>query len=196
MSLLRSTIPTPQLVSGPAAEPLTLAEGKLWLKQDVSEDDALIAANLKAAREWFETACDRAFVEATWRLYLPYFPAVIELPYPPLVSVVSVTYLDQDEVLQTLSQDVYDVVTSRTPGLLQLASGQAWPIVAYRPEAVCVTFQSGRDAQVPEMVKAGIKMLAAFWYENRGDLQSSAAGDRPVPMAVQNIAIAAGSHRF
>lgn len=189
---------TPILYAGPSVEPVSLAEMGKWVGAYASTDDAILSANITAARQWFETACDRSFVLSTWDYKFPYFFAQeIALPYPPLRDVVSITYLDVNEASQTLATTVYDVVTSRTPGVVRLAWSQVWPVVAFRPEAVTIRFRSGSTAGCPEMVKAGIKMLAAFWYANRGDQTITGANQQPVvPMAVQNIATAASSFRF
>ncbi len=46
---MRATLTVP-----PAGEPLTLAEAKLHLRVDLSDDDALITALISAAREQAE----------------------------------------------------------------------------------------------------------------------------------------------
>lgn len=209
-----SVIPTPALVHL-TGEPLTLAEAKLFLRQDLPNDDALITSLISAAREWFEVACDRQFVTATWEVKLPgFYPGAmayawpvsgwvyygrdaglwsrIHLPYPPLQSVGSVQYLELGtNSTLTLSTSVYNVVTSRTPGCIELAFGQTWPVTAEHPEAVTITYTAGYGtaSSVPEMVKNGIKLLLAHWYDHRGDTTE-------VPKAVEAIAIAAGAKRF
>ncbi len=207
-------IPTPILVNA-EAEPISLPEAKLFLRQDIPDDDTLIQSLITAARQWFEVATDRQFCSGAWRVKLPGFypgggsgwPVTawgvgwngwgcgpwgrIELPYPPLVSVSSVQYLDAGNVAQTLATTVYNVVTSRTPGAIELAFGQTWPVTYTHPEAVTITFVAGHgdSSQVPELVKAGIKLLMAHWYDHRGDTAT-------VPMAVEAIATASGSKRF
>lgn len=185
-----TTIPTPTLVSL-SGEPLSLQEAKAFLRVDLADDDALITSLVSAARQWFEVACDRQFCTATWSVSYPDFGCVGELPYPPLVSVVSVTYL-VDGTPTALDASTYNVVTGRTPGYIALADGESWPsTVDTHPEAVTVTFTSGYGtaSSVPEMVKSGIKLLLAHWYDHRGDAAE-------VPAAVQAIAWAAAAHRF
>ena len=185
---------TPALVSADTVEPVTLAEAKLWARQDHSQgtvEDALINGLITAAREWFEIATDRSLLEKVWRLKLPCFHNIIELPYPPLSSVVSITYLDADGSTQTLATSVYNVVTATTPARVELASGQAWPVTEIHPEAVTVTLRVGTDT-VPDLVKCGIKMLVAYWYGFRGDEERL---PEPPP-AVQAIVFSARSYRF
>lgn len=205
-----TTVPTPILVAQPA-EPLTLAEAKLFLRVDVPEDDGLIQGLVTAARQWFEAATDRSFVTTSWRLKLPAFspdsssgwvlsaaaiwgrgrPGRIDLPNPPLIGVSSVAYLDTGNVSQTLATTVYNVVTSTTPGGIELGWDQVWPVTLTHPEAVTISYTGGYGAagDVPELVKAGIKLLLAHWYDHRGDTAE-------VPKAVEAIATAAGAKRF
>ncbi len=211
---MSATIPTPTLISL-SGEPISLAEAKLFLRQDIPDDDDLITAIISAARQYFEIACDRQFVTANWQVKLPgFYPysnygwpltawarnwdgrgcgwGRIELPYPPLISVSSVTYLEMGtNNLLTLATTVYNVVTTRTPGAVELGWDQVWPVTAIHPEAVTVNYTAGYgDATaVPELVKQGIKLLINHWYEHRGDTAD-------VPPAVQRIAWAAAAHRF
>lgn len=183
--------PTPTLVNL-SGEPISLEEAKAFLRVDIPDDDALITSLIAAARQYFETATDRQFCTATWRVSLDGFWGWgFELPYPPLVSVVSVTYL-VDGVATLLDSATYNVVTSATPGRVELADGQSWPsTVDTHPEAVVVTFTAGYGTatNVPELVKQGIKLLLAHWYDHRGDTTD-------VPPAVQAIAWACAAHRF
>ncbi len=189
-------IPTPELVTPPAAEPVTLAELKAHVRQDLTADDVIIAALGVAARQWFEKALDRQLVTATWRVKLPRFTGWwIELPYPPLRSVGSITYKDAGLVTQTVSASTYDVVTSRTPGLVQPKNGLAWPPSGIDPEAVTITFDAGYGAAaaVSDLIKAGIKLLVGHWYANR---EAVGGSQTQVPMAVDFIAAAARAYRF
>jgi uncharacterized phiE125 gp8 family phage protein len=85
-----------QLLAPPAAEPVTLAEAKAHLKLDTSDEDALVAALITAARARAEWHTGRAFVTQRWRLRLDAWPqqGVIELPLPPLVSVEDLAELE------------------------------------------------------------------------------------------------------
>lgn len=182
--------PTPILVNA-SAEPVSLAEAKAHLRVDINDDDALIASLVTAAREWFERATDRQLCNATWRIKLPGFMPCIELPWPPLVSVSSITYLDVAGDEQTLDPSTYTVVTGSTPGYVELAWSQTYPVTYTHPEAVTITYVGGHGdmSGVPELAKQGIKLLLSHWYTHRDD-------DADVPPAVQAIATALASWRF
>ncbi len=55
-------------VVAPAFEPLTLAETKLYLRVDHSDDDASIARMIQAAREAAEFYLRRSLVTQDWLL--------------------------------------------------------------------------------------------------------------------------------
>jgi hypothetical protein len=55
-------------------EPLSLAEAKLHLKQEVSDDDLLIAGLISTARRYCEVALRQALLTQSWVLYLDAFP--------------------------------------------------------------------------------------------------------------------------
>ncbi len=184
---------------------MTLQEAKVWCKVDLEEDNALITMLIRAARQWFEAACDRSFTVRTWLLALPYFPwRGIELPYPPS-EVVAIEYLDTGGNLQTLDPAVYVLNVGVLPARIQLVFTQAWPATTQDPAAVQITFRStGENDDRLEMARAGILMLVAFWYIHRGDDQQDArtpdatAMMQPgrIPPQVQALAITAGSYRF
>ena len=197
---MRTFLTTPVLVTPPAAEPVTVEELKLHCRKDTGEEDTLLQTYLYAAREWFEASTDRAFVTQTWRVTLPDLAwSYYELPRPPLQSVTSVTYRDTAGVTQTVAASTYDVVTSSTPGRIQLDYGSSWPATDEHPEAVAITYVAGYGAPsaVPRLVRQGILMLAGYWYEQReAVVQGLALQIKEVPLGVQHIVAAAGAYRF
>ena len=79
-----------KLKTGPAVEPVTLEEAKLHLRVDSGDDNALITALITTARELAERETHRAFITQTWQMYLDTAEAEIEIPKPPLQSIVSI----------------------------------------------------------------------------------------------------------
>jgi hypothetical protein len=62
------------------AEPVTLAEAKLHLRIDNTDDDDLISALITTARRWAEDYCDRTFIVSFYTLSLDSFYGAIGSP--------------------------------------------------------------------------------------------------------------------
>ena len=77
------------LIEEPAAEPLTLAEAKAFLRIEHAADDDLIGALVKAARCAIEAASRRALITQGFRIALDGWPASgrIVSPVSPLRAV-------------------------------------------------------------------------------------------------------------
>ncbi|NTE57208.1 hypothetical protein G6M78_19270 [Agrobacterium tumefaciens] len=68
------------LINPPQAEPLTLAEVKAHLRLDGSDEDALLAALIRTAREHLERVTGLCLLRQTWRLYLDQWPQTGVIP--------------------------------------------------------------------------------------------------------------------
>lgn len=178
------------LYSAPVTEPVSLAEAKTHLRVTYTDDDALIAELITAARQWFEEQTYRALVTQTWDLKLDKFPRgedPIRVPRAPLVSVTSITYVDGAGVSQTLATNRYAVSATRQPGLIRPAYGLIWPDARSQPDAVTVRFVAGygNAAAVPAQIKAGIKLILGQLYEFREELTERST--QQLPLGAQRI---------
>ena len=73
--------------TGPAVEPLTVAEAKLHLRVDISDDDTYIGTLITAAREWVENYLDRTLITTQLILRAAEFPTEeLELARPPMAT--------------------------------------------------------------------------------------------------------------
>ena len=87
------------LITGPAAEPVSLAQARAHLKLDATEEDALLTALLTAARATLEAETRRAFMTQSWRLTLDEWPAgPLELPLAPVARPLAVPPLTPDMI--------------------------------------------------------------------------------------------------
>ncbi len=151
-------------------EPVTIAEAKAHMRVEHSRDDTLIGALITAARQSCENMLGRSLLEQTWRKTLDQFPDAIELPYPPILSVTSLQYIDDSGATQTLSAASYTLDSASEPGWLVPAYGYAWPTTQDVINAVTVTYKAGYGTAanaVPEAIKTWIKIQVAHLYENR-----------------------------
>ncbi|MBL6853133.1 MAG: phage head-tail connector protein [Alphaproteobacteria bacterium] len=158
----------------PAAEPVTLAEAKLHLRVDTTDDDTLITRLIAATRARAEWHTGRAFVTQGWTLHLDAWPldGVIELPLPPLQSVTSIVTTARDDTTTTLDPGLTIVDTASAPARIALAENTAPPTNLRAINGIAVTFTAGYgDAStVPAPIKEAILDLTAAMYTNRGDL--------------------------
>ena len=164
-----------ELVTAPAAEPVSLADAKAHLRVDGTDEDTAITLAIKRAREEAETRLGRALIDQTWTLYLDWFPAdgEIEIPFPPLGSVSTVKYVDTDGVLQTLATSEYVVDTSGEKGRVYLDWEKSWPSIRVEPNAVRVEFVAGygaADSDVPAKFRAWILTRIGDHYAHREGL--------------------------
>lgn len=177
------------LVLAPAQEPVTLVEMRLHLKidSDITADNALISALIEAARRSAEVFTQRVFITQTWDLFLDTFPGasnslflraprsdLIELPKAPLQSVTTITYVDNNGNTQTLVEDTdFTVDSNSEPGRILPIVGSFWPATQSVMNAVKVRFIAGygdAETDVPEDIKAAIKVMVGGWYNTREDL--------------------------
>ena len=165
---MRLTLTTP-----PAEEPITTAEAKAHLRVDTSNEDALVASYIEAARLMVEAYSARQLVTATYTLRRDDFPdswGDICLPRTPNVSVSSIAYVDTSGNTQTLSTTVYELVQDDVSAKVVLKPDQDWPEVqSEKHEAVTVTFTVGYGAAsaVPENAKTVIKQLVELMFDER-----------------------------
>lgn len=165
------------LVTGPAVEPITIAEAKAQCQVDTPDDDALISALIQAAREYVESATHRPLITQTWdwkRDTFPYWTDALVLPLPPVSSVTSVTYVATDGTSTTWSSSLYltDLPTGpkAEPARITPVFGGYYPYTRYQINAVTVRFVCGYGTSpqsVPESLRAAIKVLVAHWYGAR-----------------------------
>jgi uncharacterized phiE125 gp8 family phage protein len=178
--------------AAPAVEPVTVAEAKAHMRVDISDDDDYITALIVAAREYIEGATRRALITQTWRYSLDGWPDgdEIVLPKPPLQSVTSIVYKDEDGTANTWSSSGYIVDTDSDPGRVVLAYGESWPSVTLYPAApIQITYKAGYGdaaANVPGHLRHAIKFLVAHWYENREPVTVGQVA-RDVPLAVDSL---------
>lgn len=181
------------LVTAPAVEPVSLAEAKLHLRVDISDDDNLITAVIQAAREAVEGISRRALIAQTWNLILDEFPDTDEIviPLPPLQSVSSLIYKDQDGNESTFSSDDYIVNTDSEPGKVVLGYGKSWPSTTLYPTAaIIVQFKAGfgdASTDVPEKYRQAMLLLTGHWYENREAIATTGAVPKEVPFGVEAL---------
>lgn len=176
----------------PAATPVVSAdEIREHVRQREGVDTAKLARLVTAATLACERFAGRTFVSTVYELRVDTFPAGtwLELPRPPLVSVDSVQYVDEDGVTQTLAPSTYATRSGLFHSAIRLAFNASWPSTRDEPDAVRVTYTAGYGAtgeDVPEHYRAAVELLAGHLYENR---EATVVGTSAVelPLGVRDL---------
>lgn len=169
---------TVTVVVPPASEPVSVEEARAHLRVDATED-GLLAALIPAARERLEQYLRRALARQTLRAVwdVPRVPAgglspvaakeqVLEIPYPPLVSVSRVAVEAKAGTWEDLDPAQYVLQAEFFPARLAPASG------SWAGNRVLVEYQAGHET-LPPALRRGLLMLVAHLYEHRGDEQGA-----------------------
>lgn len=157
----------------PLQEPLTLDEAKLHCSIGQDDDNALIDAFIRSAREAAESFLSRGLFTQTRVVTYSAFADEMWLPFAaPLQNDANadpstapvVQYYDANDTLQTLSSTVYTVDATCEPGRILRAPNQAWPSVSPdRAMPVVITYVCGWSdlALIPERIKLGMRLHIA-----------------------------------
>lgn len=185
-----------RVISPPTVEPISLDEARQHLRVDdfgsppEHPDDALISAQVSAAREWCEgdlglslapqvLELGRSGFTDGWAWPASIYPEpgrYISLPFGPVAGVVSVSYLDGDNALQTLSPASYTVDTYSRPARLYGAYATSWPTTYMVPNAVKIRYLAGYSLDgdspmdtepLPRSLRAMILLTLGHLYEQR-----------------------------
>lgn len=162
--------------TAPVLDPITSSEVYRHLR--LVEDDtekAYADAVADVAREYVEQNTGTALLTQTWEVrYDDWWDGVLELPYPPLQSVSSIKYIDNNGTEQTLAASQYQVQTGEPIGFVQWAANATIPVARAEAGAVRIVFVAGYTSAslVPSSLKQAMLLLLAQWFENREPTQS------------------------
>lgn len=186
----------PKIVTQPVAEPISIAECRSHLEAqeygDTTVDDAddmMILGLLSAAREYCENFTGLSIARKTYEIALDEFPdAEIELPMPPAIEIVSVTYVDATEAVQTMAANTYVLDTYQLPAWLLPASGTSWPTAGSFINAIKVRYIAGysddSDGEpLPNALRAAMLLVLGHLYKHRED--SAAAALASIPLGAE-----------
>jgi uncharacterized phiE125 gp8 family phage protein len=157
------------LLTPPAAEPITLADAKAYLRVEHDDDDVVIAALISGARSHVEAHTRCALVTQTWRLVRDAWPrdGRIAVVPAPLRVIVAARVRDSHGVAQSI--DLQAFVADKGASAISFLS---WSLPAPGQIAagieIDVEVGYGDPADVPEPLRQAIRLLVAHWYENRG----------------------------
>jgi uncharacterized phiE125 gp8 family phage protein len=168
------------LLTGPAAEPVTLADMKAHLRLDTSDEDDLVTALISAARLQVESRTRRALITQTWRLWLDRWPThtVLSLKLAPLRAVTAARVFNQAGVATPVPTSAFQVLGG-APGRILFTSVPAPGRAAGGIEIDVEAGYGPMPADVPADLRQSVRLLAAFWFENRALLPGGTAEALP-----------------
>lgn len=161
----------------PASEPVTIQEVKDLFRITTDSDDTLLGTALTSAREIAEKEMRRSLVYKGYCLYMDGFPSPsesIRVPYPPLIEVTSIKYLDSSLTLQTWDSAEYYTALMQEPGVIKPKPGKCYPWAACVPSSVEVHFKAGYFSDgygdearpIPAHFKLAVMQLAGHFYDH------------------------------
>jgi uncharacterized phiE125 gp8 family phage protein len=160
------------LLTGPAAEPVTLVEAKAYLRVEHDDDDSVISALIAGARMHVEAQTRRALITQTWRLIRDYWPPEGRLPVVPvpLSAVSAARVYDADGAAHALDLQAFSIDKAAAPAIIAFAPWSL-PMPGRHLAGIEVDVAVGygaTPADVPQDLRQAVKLLVAHWYENRG----------------------------
>lgn len=181
MDIMVTTTPA----SSSALDICPLDDLKAHMKLVTARRDDELTAKIEAVysmlAEPARNGLNRTVSTTSFRIYLPAFPdsAIWRLPFPPLKSVESVTYLATDgtETILATSEYITRAGDAQYVGEIERV-GTSWPTAKTHPRAAWVDFTAGYE-NVPDELVLLMKILAAHY-----DANTEATINEPRQMAV------------
>lgn len=190
------------LIAPPAAEPVSLAEARAWLRVDTNDEDAVVASLISAARMLVESATRRALVTQGWRVTLDAWPAgrgygswsvlatgpntaasEIAIPLAPVQSVSAVRVYDAAGEPQTLGPTTYRLVGAPERARILFATQPPLPGAKAAGVEIDLIAGYGDPPDTPAALRHAILALVSWWFDNRGDVASTGADNLPPRIA-------------
>lgn len=183
-----------RIVTYPSGEPITIEEARQHLRIDTygsppaHPDDGLIMMQLAAAREYCERYLGYSVAQHTVEMALDSFTEDIELPLGPVLSIQSLTYIDEDDDEITLDPADYSLdVFASNPW--RLTSVNDWPTaLGDASHPIRITYLTGYSSgspsnnPLPAAIRAAILLVLGSLYEQRED--SSEVKQESIPLGV------------
>lgn len=169
------------LLTPPAAEPVSLADAKAWLRIDGSDADALLSSLIQAARQAVEAQSGAALLVQQWKWTLDAWPStrILVPPIGPLRSLDAVQVAGAAGVLVAVPSASFQVDAVGARG--RIAVTGPVPAPATTLGGIVLTVKVGlaaTPADVPPAIRQALLITLAHLHEGRGD---AADADGPVP---------------
>lgn len=168
-------LPEPSSPVDNRVTPVSLGDLKDHLRIEHEDQDRLLLTKIMAATYEVEAYLEAPVIRREFTLRLPRFPSVAldggaEIPIvnPPLVSVTSISYLDENEALQIVPSVDYRIAKSGLYPKIIPATGVYWPSTLEVDDAVTIEYIAGwgsRPSEVPFGLREAIIIRAGSRVE-------------------------------
>ncbi|KUO65532.1 MAG: hypothetical protein APF80_13205 [Alphaproteobacteria bacterium BRH_c36] len=177
-------------LTGPVAEPVSVAEAKEHLRVDGTSEDTLISSLILTSRLHIEAALGLALMTQSWRLLLDRWPkdGEVRIPLRPLQSVGEIRTYDAVGASSVLPADRYVVDAVSNPGRV-VPQGGALPSPGRAANGIEIAFVAGygdTPSDVPAPIRQALLLLIAHWYEHRDPVEIGTPGVA-IPGAVSRL---------
>ena len=170
----KNTLRYVRVTSEPAAEPVSTADMKAWLKVGNTADDDLIDDLVKAVRQEVELYLNRSLITQTRVAHFDQFSTFVDIPYGPIQSISQVKRIDPDESETTLTENIDFYIKSSRDVRLYFPEGtnlgfEYVPITGETIYGLQVQYIAGYGmaTAIPDAIIKTIKKLVAYDYADR-----------------------------
>ena len=173
------------VTTAPTVEPVTLADVKVHLRTvtgDTSEDAAILTPLITAAREYCENVTGRALAAQTVKAY-PDAWGILRLPRPPITTVASIKYYDEDDAVYTLAATEYAV--DAIDGVVTILEYPSEALRKVNPIVIEYTTGYTTGNACPMAIRQAMLLLIGHWYTNREAVAMSTSAE--VEMTVKTL---------
>lgn len=172
---------TSYLLAGPAAEPVTLAEAKAFLRVDGTAEDSFIGTLITAARLHVEGTTGRALLAQSWRTVCDDWPEdrTVKLPVGPIMSLGEIRVYDMEGMATILALAQFQSETKSMPARIHLPATIAGMPVLRDRAAIEIDYVAGYGndvADVPQDLRQALLMLVGYWFEHRDAVVIAGSG--------------------
>ncbi|WP_164738476.1 head-tail connector protein [Aquabacter cavernae] len=161
----------PELLTGPPAEPLTVADLKDFLRITQDAEDALLGRLITTARQMVESAAARILLTQTWRVVRDAWPpsGLLLLPLAPAATIAAARLRHADGSETALPLNAFTLRGDRTPAVIALDKARL-PAPDRRVGGIefDLVLGYGETSQdVPGDLVQAVRLLAAHLHERR-----------------------------
>ncbi len=185
------------MTSGPAGEPVSLAEVKAHLRIDGTDHDTYLGSLILTSRLQIEAALGLALMTQSWRMTLSAWPTgrIMPIPIRPVTAITGLALLAPNGTLTPLAMT--GIVLDPGPPPVAIAPRTGWPAALPEGDRIALDFTAGYGstaATVPAPIRHALLLLTAHWFEHRDPCETGPSAS--IPHTVSDLLLPYRSHRL